>query len=274
MKKLSAFLLAALFVITAILFTSCKTLTSYQAFSEAMEKTESLDSAEYTVKTKIKTKIGEMEITMPINYSVKASGLKSESPIFSGSMSMDLGFSTVEASIYNSGKYAYVSTSGMKIKMDISSDKGKDFDLSSIQEEFMANLSEDALKDVVFVQNDDGSKTMDIELTAEQFNQFFKEVYDSVYDQLIGDEESDVKADIKLENTKLSIVINGDGYISKYALSYDMTVNVVVDGEESSVFASVTSEIEFINPGQPVEVTPPSDIDKYVSLEEATESFY
>lgn len=82
MKKLSAFLLAALFVITAILFTSCKTLTSYQVFSEAMEKTESLDSAEYTVKTKIKTKIGEMEITMPINYSVKASGLKSESPFF------------------------------------------------------------------------------------------------------------------------------------------------------------------------------------------------
>ena len=78
----------------------------------------------------------------------------------------------------------------------------------------------------------------------------------------------------KLENTKLSIVINGDGYISKYALSYDMTVNVVADGEESSVFASVTSEIEFINPGQPVEVTPPSDIDKYVSLEEATKSFY
>lgn len=274
MKKLSAFLLAALFVITAILFTSCKTLTSYQVFSEAMEKTESLDSAEYTVKTKIKTKIGEMEITMPINYSVKTSGLKSESPVFSGSMSMDLGFSKVEASIYNSGKYAYVSTSGMKIKMDISSDEGKNFDFSSIQEEFMANLSEDVLKDVVFVQNDDGSKTMDIELTAEQFNQFFKEAYDSVYDQLIGDEESDVKADIKLENTKLSIVINGDGYISKYALSYDMTVNVVADGEESSVFASVTSEIEFINPGQPVEVTPPSDIDKYVSLEEATESFY
>lgn len=53
-----------------------------------------------------------------------------------------------------------------------------------------------------------------------------------------------------------------------------MTVNVVADGEESSVFASVTSEIEFINPGQPVEVTPPSDIDKYVSLEEATKSFY
>ena len=95
-----------------------------------------------------------------------------------------------------------------------------------------------------------------------------------VFSEAIGDEESDVKADIKLENTKLSIVINGDGYISKYALSYDMTVNVVADGEESSVFASVTSEIEFINPGQPVEVTPPSDIDKYVSLEEATKSFY
>ena len=44
MKKTSAVLLAVMLIVSAAVFTSCKKKTAYEVFSEALEKTKSLDS--------------------------------------------------------------------------------------------------------------------------------------------------------------------------------------------------------------------------------------
>ena len=46
MKKISALVLAIVLVCTMLSLASCKELTAYQVFHEAMEKTEALDSFE------------------------------------------------------------------------------------------------------------------------------------------------------------------------------------------------------------------------------------
>lgn len=261
MKKISALVLAIVLVCTMLSLASCKELTAYQVFHEAMEKTEALDSFECKANIDMAMKFGGMEITVPMSYNFKAAGLKGDKPEFSGTTQLDMGIIKVDASVYNSGEYAYVDMSGTKLKMKLSSEEGSQYDFTKIDDEIVADLPEEALKDVQLVENEDGTKSIDVTLTAEEFNKYCKGMLDSVK----GNENLENATDITVEDIKLKVVISKDGYISKYSMSFKMNMKVDLGelGGVTETSVAVDADIEYVNPGQTVTVTAPADLDSY-----------
>ena len=265
MKKLTSIALAIVMIASVMLLTACGGKSAYQIYTEAFEKTKALESAEFTSSLTASFEKGGEQQSMTVNTKAKTVGIKNENPVSLGEVECTINGATVKNDVYNADGTAYVNIGGTeKEKMDIASDDALMFNLSSMMKKLIVSFTEDDLKDVPAVKNEDGTFTIDFVLTPDRAKELYADAYDSFVRFTSDGKGND--ATVTFTDAKVSVKINAEGYISSFGFEFVMT-----SGESGDVTGS--AKVEFINPGTEVTADAPEDIGDYITLKEGYNAY-
>lgn len=222
-----------------------------EAAAEKMEGITGLDMS-FDVVTSIKagdsdivTKIGAHMLIPDITASVPEAAVESTASFFGNETKVSYYFSPDGKTYCDDGESKFVTEgtigdSGVIPEIDFSSDMGE---------------ASDSIYAKAVVSQLDGGYRIDIALSAEDISALADEMKE-FFEQLGMGESS-------IEEFSMAFVIDGNGYLTKVCASTKMTA----EQDGSQYTADVTFEIVINNPGQPVTVTPPADLDEYVEYD-------
>ena len=244
MKKIVS--LCLVLCLAVALFAGCETVTAAVEIAEALDKTRALDSIDAEIVTKLTMSAEGKSETMRSTVHMQADGLKSDSPKLSiQSETAGQGY-TGNTHIYLEDQGAYYTLYSFHYKMKID-DAGDETDYTEAVTELMQDIPAELLKNVKLEKQADGSRTVTITLTDEQLSEIFEETVEGITDELGSDLD-----DLVVNNAKVTIAIK-DGYVTKYALQYHVSVEAMGIKMEADAEVSVALK----NPGSKVTATPP-----------------
>ena len=243
MKKIISCLLVCCMLLGSLLtLSSCGTA---QTLERAIEKTERLDDFHAEMSMVITTTANGVSVSVPVSIEMKVKDADKDEPIIWAELSATVMGQTVESEIYCEKDMIYTLTDGVGTK-ERAEDSEEDHDYDETVEDMLQELPKSVLEDVEFEKNDDGSKTATIELSGELFKDIFEEVVEDLND---GNAE-----DVEVDNAEVVITIE-KGYVVDYDISFEMIARY---GGTRTV-TEVEMEVEFIDPGKRVTITPPKD---------------
>ena len=147
----------------------------------------------------------------------------------------------------------------MKKKIEIEDEIDSEYDFAGDVEDILQTLPEDIFTDVEFEVDEDGTKFVEFSVQNDVFHELFKAIVDDQTEDM-----SDVTSafdDILITDSKLKITVD-KGYVTQYSMSYEISVS----GDDNEyVTASVLLVLDVNEPGKPVEITAPDDLDSYKS---------
>ena len=272
MRKQKLFIAIASLLIAVVVLAGCsstpKEQTAYELVKSAVEKTTALDSSEMNLNMNMKMSLMGMTVEIPMKYSIK-SAKEGEDTIALANMEMTVTGQSVKADIFVDKDYVYINepNSNAKIKVSLKDDLAKTYNVKSFSESIIKTLPEDILKDVTVTKDDNGNRTVDVQISEEKFNELFKGYIDSALSGALS-EISETDTTIKFSNTKVNITVDKNGYISKYNLAFDMNMKMEMQGITMDINASCDSVCSFVNPGTKVVVERPADLDTYQEISE------
>lgn len=255
-KRIVSLLLALCIVCVCGLLASCNQVSTYMVVSQAIEKTEKLDSMAAEMEIEMTMSMMGMDITVPIKADVKAKGLQGDAPVTFAKMSMSMMGETMEFDMYQEGDWAYYVIADMKYKTNIAEAQAE-YDYSDTMTDMLQDLPEDLLKDVELVKNEDGSRTMTVSLSDEQFT----EIYEEILDDTSAEYGTSVN-DLSISDAEISITV-ADGYISVFDMKF--TMNMTVEGVETS--ADAAYNIKYKDLGKEVTITPPEGYQDFEEMD-------
>ena len=270
MKKILSIVLALMLLVSACMLTSCEEMTAYELIHSAIAKMETLDSFEADVVMKMDTRIkmqgATTTVEVPMTMNVKASGLKGETPLTSGSVAVTTMGVETKGNVYSDSKDVYVATEVMgqsvKLKMSADSAEAGDYDLTGTTDSFLVDIPEDALQNVAIVESENGTKTVEVALDPAVFAANYPELIEQVNNNNgVGE-----VANVSFSDVKVKVVVSSDGYIAGYYLTFNMAMDVTTAGITTATTTAVTASVEYKNPGTPVTVDVPTDLDSYVGF--------
>lgn len=265
MKRVLSVLLAVCMLFAVVTASGC-TLSTAKTIDDAIKKTEALDDVDVTFVMEVSMDMG-FSITVPVTVNMKAKNIKSETPTVSADMVIPMMGMEFKTGIYQEQDMLYITADDMSYKMKIEESEGE-YDFIGDINNVVNDIHEDLLENIELVSNDDGSKTATLYIDEARFKEVFKDLItdsaeDTVVDDdsIVDDEDSivddivdNVIDNISIKDATVKITVK-DGYVSVYEISYSMTVSSILGDTTTSVKASVT----YNNPGEAVEITPPSD---------------
>lgn len=246
MKKRILSLALALCMLCALL-TACgepaKEKTTAEILSEAVEKTEVLDSVSAQMKIEMEMEAEGISMSIPMSIDLKCKDAKSENPTIWVRLNTELFGQSMEIEVYQEDQWSYMVMGDMKYKSK-SEDATDEFDYS---DDILKDLPDELLEGVAPVKNEDGSQTITISVPDDKF----AEIYNDLIESINTDESVDL-SQIKISDAVVKITVN-NGYIIVYDMSFVMEMTV----EDVTTKTEVKASITYDNPGEPVEITPP-----------------
>ena len=274
MKKLFALLLCLL--TSVMLLASCGgdgELKSPEALCEtAFENTADLDAYELDMSISMTVSMDmegtSMTQSIPMNIKLSAKDLKSETPKISMDISMEMEGEEFSATAYIEGDWMYMTSDGesYKVSTNAMEEMGGMTDYSKQFEDLLVDLPEAIYEGVSATKNSDGSKTVALSLSAEQFEAIYAELAASLGESmgLLGE-----GTDVTFKPATLSVTVK-DNLVSKYDMDFSFDIAMDMDGDSTttedamSMTMSVSYDID-VKKTSGVTVTPPEG---YESFEE------
>ena len=255
MKRIISVVLAVCMLLSVMVLASCAE-TPESLINGAMIKMASLTSIEAEMDAEIKMSMLGVDMSMPIDMHVIMDEIKSENPV--GSVKAEMSFlgESVAMDMYMDGKgWAYMTVAGESYKVNTEA-ASAELPLSSDSvTDMITQFPEDLFEGAVIEKNDDGSKSVTLVITAEQYAELFGEAMDSLSGSL--------GAAVSVKDVTLEITVKG-GYVVEYDIEFDMDMNI----EGMTVSASMDMDIDYINPGKAVKVTPPAGYENFPAIDE------
>ena len=255
MKNLASLLLALLLVVSLPLFTSCNK-SAYRTYVDAYEKTNALDSLDARMDIKTKMEMSGDSFEVPISYDIKATGIRTESPEFTAVMTFSMLGMEMSFDIYCDSQYFYISGMGEKVKMSVEdTENSEGYDILALMDDLMIELPEELFENQVFVDNPDGTKSLEMTVSEEKFNELYSDLEEQIANSAA--EDSEIK---NVSNIKIKLTVDKDGYLLGYDLSFVM---YMVISMMDTVIITADCSVVINNPGKKVTVTPPEDLSSY-----------
>lgn len=262
-KRIVSAVLSVLLICSMLLLTSCGRLTAFSLVSDALEKTNNLDSMQAKMTMDMSISTEGMTLDIPVVYDTKAAGLKSENPVSSTEMTMSVLGQEVAVDIYTEGGYFYMTAEGESVKMKAGEDT-EDYDGVEMIDDMMKAVPEDILTDVVIVNNEDGTSTVTTAVSEEVFSELYGDIVDSVGD--IAADGSEI-GEVTLSDANIEITVNKDGYVSLYKMNFVVKMTVSAGDTAMDFTADVAATVEYVDPGKEVTVTPPDGYKDFTELD-------
>lgn len=250
MKKIFCAALAVCMILSAALLTSCGE-TPAQLINGAIEKTAQLGAYDVVVDQGINMSMMGTQMSMPVKTSVQMKG--SELLMSMEITMMGITSTTVE---YTDGEWVYVNMDGTTYKQEKSDPSMYMFTADSVTA-LLTALPEDLLAECEIVKNEDGSKSVSLQIPASTFFSLYDSMLKNLNKTVASPEET-----VALSDADVTLVVK-DGYLVKYEMKYTVTLEV----ETQSITADMDVAVSFNNPGQDVVITPPEGYAEFPALD-------
>ena len=191
-----------------------------------------------------------------------AKDLKTETPKILMDMTITADGETESAIAYIEGDWIYMSMEddGYKVPLSEIDDMGAMTDYSKQLEDLLVDLPEAIYENIEASKNEDGSKTIALSLSAEQFETLYAAIASSLGESMGMFDEG---ADVTFKPATLSVTVK-DGCVSVYELDFALDITMDMYGESMTMDFSCKYKID-VKKTSGVTVTPPTG---YESFEE------
>ena len=250
-------LIVGILMLCSMSMVSCAEPTTFEIVNDAIVKTQALDSmhavSEMTMDMKMDLFGMSVPMEIPMKMDIKASGLQGDNPVMNMGMSLEMMDEEIAFDSYLEGEYLYISAMGENMKVK-SEEMGSMYDARAQIDGTVQQIPEELLTDIVAVEKSDGSKAVNLTIPQDQLQTLYGDLLESV--QGTAAEDSPV-SNLVISDAEVEVVINKDGYVSVYALTFGMDMTVGEGEEAIDCEIDVEMKITYQNPGEPVTVTPP-----------------
>lgn len=255
MKRITSVVLAVCMLLSVMVLASCSE-TPASLVNGAMAKMATLTSVEAKMDAEIKMSMMGIDMTMPIDMHIIMDDVKSEKPVGSVKAEMSFMGESVAMDMYMDGTgWAYMTVAGESYKVNAAEAAGELPLSSDSVTDMIAQFPEDLFEGAVIEKNDDGSKSVELVITAEQYAQMFGEALDGLSTSMGGA--------VAVKDVTMEITVKG-GYVVEYDIEFDMDMKV----QGMDVSATMDMDIDYINPGKAVTVTPPAGYENFPAIDE------
>lgn len=255
MKKITSVILAVCMLLSVVALAGCSE-TPASLVNGAMAKMSDLTSLEAKMDAEIKMSMMGVDMSMPIDMHMIIEDAKSETPVSSVKAEMSFMGETVAMDMYIDAQgWAYMTVDGESYKVNAAA-AAEELPLSTdLATDMVTQFPEEYFEGVEIVKDDDGSKSVTLVLTAEQYAELFGETLDSLTESM--------GAGITIKNVTLEISVKG-GYVVEYDIEFDLDMSV----QGTTLAASMDVDIDYINPGKDAKVTPPAGYENFPAIDE------
>ncbi len=246
---------AALSAAALVLLAGCGAQTPQDVYADAVKKQSELQEM-HTISD-IDMNVSAMGISMPVAVRLDAMVKSNGQPDMEMQMdmSMEMMGMTLDMGSYYADGWMYMDALGAKGKAAVSLE-----DAVSQQMQLDLNgLDASALQDLTMEDGEDGAKVLHFTVDGQLLN-------DSIQ-QITGEIGQDTAA-ATLGLCDITLTVGKDGYFRQM----DCSLPITVESDGSSTDMDLTMSTQFVDPGQPVEITPPADLDSYAESTDADQN--
>ena len=250
MRKILSVALAVCMILSAVLLTACGE-TPEALINDAIEKTAQLEALDVFTDQNIKMSMMGTEMSMPVKTTVQLKG--AEEYMEMQIIMMGIASTTVE---YTDGEWVYINMDGTTYKQKKSDPSMSMFNAGSVKT-LLQVLPEDLLAECEIAKNEDGSKSVSLQIPADTFVALYDPMLKNLNQTVASPDE-----DVTHGDADVTLTVK-DGYLVKYEMSYTVSLNV----EGQSIGASMKVAVDINNPGQDVVITPPEGYAAFPAME-------
>lgn len=253
MKKAQRILSLASALALAALLTGCGAKTPQDVYIDAVKKQSELKDM-HTISD-IDMNISAMGISMPVTTTmdtlVKNSGQSDMQMQID--MSMEMMGMTVDMAGYYVDGWMYMDVLDTKAKSEMPMEDA----MSQQMQLDLSGLDAESLQELTMEDGEDGAKvlhfTVDGQLLTDSLSQITSELGQDISSAELG-------------TCDLTLTVGKDGYFHQM----DCTLPITMETGGTAMEMEMTMSTQFVDPGQPVEITPPADLDSYTESAGAT----
>ncbi len=247
MKRITSLLLAILMLVSVFTLSSCfKKETPESLVNGAIKDFIECDAVELDMLMEIAMEMMGLEFTIPINVHMASTGNNSDNQILSLQMSMSAFGMEESKDTYTDGDWTYVIENGESYKEPYIEDAEEEDDaLVSDTSILSSTLPAELFEGTEIVENEDGSKTVEFDVSSEDLLELFPELVES-----LTETAGDAGAEISSSHIKFTVLA---GKLAEFDLSFEMEVSM----EGVSMPASAKLEMDILAFGDDVKITPP-----------------
>ena len=247
MKKITSLFMIILALFTVLSFASCDRLSTEEIINGAIQNTAKLTDYEAKMNMSIDMSMTNMTMSVPMSISMKVKDADKENPIVWALMSTEMMGQKTEIESYMDSEYAYVLMGGEGYKMPID-DSENEFDYTEDIDDMFKELPIDLIKDIELEKNKDGIYKVTVTIPDEVFEEAYGDLIDEMNETALGM----VEGDVSISSCVVTVTVK-DNYVTNYDISYKMSMSV----QGMDVEADMTANMEFVNIGEAVTITPP-----------------
>ena len=268
MKKLLSVLLILCLMLSALALVACNdeqpetpdapvVKTTAEKFNDAIRATYAADS--YAVKYDMNIAMETMGMTMdiPTSMDMKIKNAASDSPVASIDMTMEMLGMEIAIDMYMEDGWIYATAMGESYKSRVTDEDDYTQDIDDMLKE----LPEDYLNELEVTVNPDGSETVVLAMSGDEFSEIFSSTITDV-----ANSAADAFDALEITETGVKITIK-DGMISLYSINFVMTMQ----SEGVEIVSTATADMAFTAFGDDVVVTPPEG---YLDFPEESDSIW
>jgi hypothetical protein len=256
MKKLTAIVLSAILLLSAISLASCAKPTTASIYAKATEKLLDIDAVEMNTSMTIEMSAEDQTISMDMDYGIKSKGRKTEAPTAYADIKMSMLGQTVDVTAYAEGDYVYISTMGEGIKLPKDSETAGGYDIEATMNAFEIEVPAQFLESTEFTTDEEGNYILSFTFNGNEHADILKKFTDNVMSGL-GSSLSEYE--LSIGEVKYELVIDKD-YMMKN-MNLEMTMDITTSG--ITMKTSVTAEGEYVAFNDGVTITPPEGYQSY-----------
>ena len=256
MKKILSVLLVICIACSALFMVSCdnskvdNSVSAKELVQNAVEKTESADALSAKMSMKMSMSVMGMSMEIPLDMDIKVLDAQSEFPKTYIDVSMSMLGTDMDIGIYTEDGWGYYEYLGSNYKMYIG-DEGDEY--TSMANSLVEALPDDMLENKKVVKNSDGTRSVTVELSKEEFGNIYASFVQEMYASMIGS-VADI-ADLEIDDIVITYTVASSGYLSKYEMSFKM--GVTVEGVSSTMTVDASMDYVEFDPAK-ITITPPA----------------
>lgn len=231
-------------------------LTASEVLKAAMDKVEEEYEIKATIGVTMQT--SGMNVDMPMEMTTKCAK-KDGAVVTLSDISLSLMGQNIEMSVYTEGDTAYntVSFSGItsqyKAPLDESAIPNVNL-LEGLGGDGELNIPEEAL---TMTEEADGGKTISLTMPTETLNELMNSTMSAAGNATAGD--------VNFKECVATVKIDKDGNLAVITMKMEGSMNDPTAGEVTYI---MDFSVQYLNPGQPVTVTPPDGYLEFPSQDE------
>lgn len=223
-----------------------------ELYKAALEKNAELENLDMSLETTMTMKMGESSAWVGIDMEVLMTGYPSKEMKYQADTTMEILGQSVSTTLYYVDGYYYMDLNGQKVKYPYDLDQ-----MVELAEKNKDNaVAAEAIKELK-VEKEGENTRLEFQAYPEKMTEYTKNIFGSMQ-EWVGDYEW------TLQEVSGSYLINPDGYNIESTI--DMTLQMESNGQKIDVDAQVKGEVH--DPGKPVEVNLPEDLDSYMEIDE------